>query len=335
MGTAMKGDRLSARLVVPIIAVLMVLSGCAETQFVVHSAKRVVSAVEDDDAASKQPAGRYKIGNPYQIQGVWYYPAEDYEYDETGISSWYGAQFHGRKTANGETYDMNALTAAHRTLPMPSYVRITNLENGRSLILRVNDRGPFARGRILDVSRRGSQLLGFHKNGTARVRVQIMADRSRALAVRVKGQAELAKIGSPITVDRLPKPEVKSETLAPLPGTQISPEVSVPTSPVPQQPAEAPAPVVTAEPTDGEISIVPVKSTNIFVQAGAFGLFDNANKVRARLTPYGPVKLTSVLVNGKDLYRVRMGPMASVSEADRMLDSVTRAGFSDARIIVE
>ena len=336
MGTAMKGDRLSARLAVSILAVLVAVVGCAEAQLVVHSAKRVVSAVEEDaGAAGKQPVGEYKIGNPYQIQGVWYYPAEDYEYDKTGISSWYGAQFHGRKTANGETYNMNALTAAHRTLPMPSYIRVTNLENGRSLILRVNDRGPFARGRILDVSRRGSQLLGFHKNGTARVRVQIMADRSRALAIRVKGQVQLAKIGSPITVDRLPKPKVKSEALPPLPGTQVSPEVPVPAAPAAPTPVAEPGPTLNAEPADGEVSIVPVKRTNIFIQAGAFGLFDNANKVRARLTPYGPVKLTSVLVNGKDLYRVRMGPMASVSEADKMLESVTRAGFHDARIIVE
>src|ERR1700691_2094534 len=116
----------------------------------------------------------YKVGDPYQINGVWYYPSEDLSYDETGIASWYGADFHGKYTANGEVYDLNALTAAHRTLPMPSIVQVTNLENGRTIKLRVNDRGPYLRGRIIDVSRRGAQLLGFEGGGTAKVRVRIV-----------------------------------------------------------------------------------------------------------------------------------------------------------------
>ena len=125
----------------------------------------------------------YKVGKPYQIDGVWYYPSADPDYDETGTASWYGEPFHGRKTANGEIYDMNALTAAHKTLPMPVQVKVTNLENGRSLVLRVNDRGPFVAGRIIDVSRRAAQLLDFQTQGTARVRVQIVdgeADRAYA-----------------------------------------------------------------------------------------------------------------------------------------------------------
>ena len=93
----------------------------------------------------------YKIGDPYQINGTWYYPAEDWSYDETGIASWYGEDFHGKYTANGEIFNLNAVTAAHRTLPMPSVVQVTNLENVRSIQVRVNDRGPFARGRILDL----------------------------------------------------------------------------------------------------------------------------------------------------------------------------------------
>lgn len=115
-----------------------------------------------------------KVGNPYQVAGVWYYPQVDHEYDETGTASWYGREFHGRPTANGERFDMNKVTAAHPTLPLPSTVRVTNLENGRVLSVRINDRGPFARGRIIDLSRRSAQLLGFEHKGTARVRVQIM-----------------------------------------------------------------------------------------------------------------------------------------------------------------
>ena len=132
------------------------LNGCAETKLAIHSVKRITDVVKE------KPAPLYKIGKPYKIDGIWYYPKEDYQYDETGIASWYGSKFHGRKTANGEIYDMNAVTAAHKTLPMPSYARVTNLENGRSLVLRINDRGPFVRSRIIDLSRRSAQLLGHY-----------------------------------------------------------------------------------------------------------------------------------------------------------------------------
>lgn len=113
-----------------------------------------------------------KVGNPYKVAGVWYHPKENPTYDQTGYASWYGKDFHGKATANGEVYNMNALTAAHKTLPMPSYVKVTNLQNNRSIILRVNDRGPFVAGRLIDVSRRGAQLLGFQKQGVTRVRIQ-------------------------------------------------------------------------------------------------------------------------------------------------------------------
>ncbi|MFV0627231.1 MAG: septal ring lytic transglycosylase RlpA family protein [Alphaproteobacteria bacterium] len=125
--------------------------------------------------------GAYKVGNPYKIFGTWYYPKEDYNYSETGIASWYGKDFHAKSTANGEEYNMNSLTAAHRTLPLPSIVKVTNLENGRSVILRVNDRGPYAKNRIIDISKKGAEILGFQNQGTTRVRVQIMAKESMKL----------------------------------------------------------------------------------------------------------------------------------------------------------
>lgn len=117
-------------------------------------------------------AGTYKVGNPYQIAGRWYYPSDDPHYQETGTASWYGPTFHGKSTANGERFDENDVTAAHRTLPMPSWVEVTNLENGRKLVVRVNDRGPFAKDRIIDLSRLSAQLLGVERQGTARVHVK-------------------------------------------------------------------------------------------------------------------------------------------------------------------
>ena len=116
--------------------------------------------------------GYFKIGRPYKIAGRWYKPAEDPGYDEVGLASWYGSDFHGRRTANGEIFDMTALTAAHPTLPLPTYARVTNLENGSSVVVRVNDRGPFAHDRVIDLSRRTADVLGFKQDGTAKVRVQ-------------------------------------------------------------------------------------------------------------------------------------------------------------------
>jgi len=152
----------------------------------------------------------YKVGNPYEVAGVWYYPGEDYSYEQEGIASWYGPGFHGKRTANSESYDMNALTAAHRTLPMPSVVQVINLENGRSIRLRINDRGPFVKDRIIDVSRRAAQLLGFEERGTARVRVSIVAEDSMTLKNIAQGtqKAELPKVES------APRPKIKVSNLA-------------------------------------------------------------------------------------------------------------------------
>ena len=116
--------------------------------------------------------GIYKVGSPYVINGQTYVPAEDPTYDRVGIGSWYGHDFHGKSTANGETFDMTALTAAHPTLPLPSYAYVTNLRNGRTLLVRINDRGPYTPGRIIDLSRRSARALGFEGNGVTEVRVR-------------------------------------------------------------------------------------------------------------------------------------------------------------------
>src|SRR4051794_8836600 len=116
--------------------------------------------------------GTYRVGKPYAVAGQTYVPEDDRNYVSEGLASWYGDDFHGRRTANGEVYDMDSLSAAHPTLPMPSYVRVTNLHNNKSIIVRVNDRGPYHRNRVIDVSRKAAHLLGFRGNGVARVRVE-------------------------------------------------------------------------------------------------------------------------------------------------------------------
>jgi len=124
--------------------------------------------------SSSEPHPHFKIGSPYKINGQWYRPQWVTEYEAVGIASWYGEPYHGRYTANGEIFDMYALTAAHPTLPLPSVVRVTNLVNGRSLILRVNDRGPFVDGRLIDLSYAAADELGFVRQGLAQVHVSYL-----------------------------------------------------------------------------------------------------------------------------------------------------------------
>jgi rare lipoprotein A len=122
--------------------------------------------------------GTYRLGKPYTVAGMTYVPQEDPNYRAEGLASFYGPEFHGRLTANGEVFDMESLSAAHPTLPIPSYVRVTNLRNHKSVIVRINDRGPYAANRIIDVSRKTAHVLGFHDNGLARVRVEYVGPAS-------------------------------------------------------------------------------------------------------------------------------------------------------------
>ena len=161
----------------------LLLQGCASAELAVDllkKHKRQTETAQQTDVVAKP---HYKIGNPYPEFGVWYYPKRDLTYDETGLASWYGEETAvlGRPTANGEVFDPNIATAAHKTLPLPSVVRVTNLDNGKSLVVRLNDRGPFAPGRIIDLSHEGARLLGFVKQGIAKVRVQILAEQSLRL----------------------------------------------------------------------------------------------------------------------------------------------------------
>src|SRR6202050_3303121 len=158
------------------VAACLVLANCASSgiasrgdpKYGVSSSPRVVAF---GDPVPKG-GGTYRVGKPYTVAGRVYVPEEDVHYREEGLASWYGDDFHGRLTANGEVFDMGALTAAHPTLPMPCYARVTNLSNGKSLIVRVNDRGPYHGNRVMDVSSRAAELLEFKGNGVARVRVE-------------------------------------------------------------------------------------------------------------------------------------------------------------------
>ncbi|MGE5146979.1 MAG: septal ring lytic transglycosylase RlpA family protein [Candidatus Eiseniibacteriota bacterium] len=274
----------------------------------------------------------YKIGNPYQVNGVWYYPSEDFNYDETGIASWYGPGFHGGTTANGEPYDMNAETAAHKTLPMPSLVEVTNLENGRRIQVRINDRGPFVPGRIIDLSRKSAEDLGMQRAGTARVRVRILSEQSLAMKMEALGQ-------SPVQVaSASPSTPVARADLAPPPApVAMAAEPSGTSSSVgaPVHPGAPPASAPPSEPTVPPVTVVPVKPTNIYIQAGAFSQERNAEKLRNELARLGRAQVMVADVRGKQYYRVRLGPVGSVEEGDRLLAHVISTGHGDARIVID
>ena len=306
-----------------LLALCFLLTACAETQLIAHAAKQVQRAPDTAPAVS----GAYKIGKPYKVAGNWYYPTENYEYDETGIASWYGPGFHGRRTANGERYDMDALTAAHPTLPMPSVVRVTNLDNGRSIVLRINDRGPFARSRIIDVSRQAARSLGFQGIGTAKVRVTVLADESRQIKVAAlnspAGQADQIQVAAAprarVTVEPLPG---SGAIATGRPGAQQSALAAIRTP--------VAAPVL---PTGVEVG--PVIESNIFIQAGAFGDFSNALRMRDRIGSFGATNISRARVAGGPIYRVRVGPVASVRDADILIGQMIRAGVGDATLVVE
>lgn len=313
--------RITGWIVLAVIAGM--LGGCAESPPPTHAEKR----------------GAYKIGKPYQVGGVWYYPAEDYSYDETGIASWYGPNFHAKDTANGEIYDQNSVTAAHKTLPLPCFVRVTNLENGRSIIVRINDRGPYVASRIIDLSRRSAQLLGVEGKGTARVRVQIMAEESRALAARLKSGEKVDYAAAMPSQDAVAAPPPAHVTAPPprqpVAEASLSPEprpvVTKPAEPHPVVAAPAPEPQLESQP----VRMVAVKPTQVYIQAGAFQKYDNANRVVGTLRPIRSAVIMPITVNGGEVFRVRMGPISTVEEADRLLDRVISAGYPEARVVVD
>ncbi len=272
-------------------------------------------------------AGVYKVGKPYQIGNVWYYPQEQPDYDETGIASWYGPDFYGKSTANGEIYDGNQMTAAHKTLPLPVNVRVTNLQNGKSAIVRINDRGPYARGRIIDLSRRAAELLDVVKNGTAPVRVTYLgrADMNGAPPPS-ETSPEIAN-----ALPAVPTPLVDRSGLGIVPGAPVAPPppISILPAPVP----DLPATTASSEPT-GQVDKVPVPGvTHFYVQVGAFSKLENAQRLVNSIG--GDVHVSTLQRGGQTLYRVRTGPLSSVQDADAALARITGTGSSDAQIVVD
>ncbi len=311
-------------------SLIFILAGCTEVELASHVAKSVTPPSQE---------GLFKVGNPYQISGKWYRPSEKYDFVETGIASWYGPQFNGNYTANGEIFDMNELTAAHRTLQMPSIVRVTNLENGRSLIVRVNDRGPYKRGRVMDVSKRAAELLGFKNKGTAKIRIELLPEESRAVAAAAKrGEDtkgfELA-MNKHLNVQPQKQQQEERQDKNIIPVSTLDAAGSAPVDTVervaltPDLPGHINGGTFYPDPVVKQLPVVP---TNIFVQAGSFSSQENAIALANRLGRGARVYQANV--NGREFFRVRI-PTSDVGMADKLLDEMAAGGNAQAIIVVE
>jgi rare lipoprotein A len=305
--------------------------------------------------------GSYKIGAPYKIDGVTYTPQEEFNRTETGVASWYGPGFHGKSTANGERYDQSERTAAHRTLQMPAIVRVTNLDNGMSTVVRINDRGPFARSRIIDLSRTAAQELDVVRNGTARVRIDQLPAESMAVrdvAIAGGGPAEqnaaVAQVASgqrtapaPTVAAAPPPPQVVAPPPQPQPvfvPTQPAPPPVWPTTP---QPPSVETPVASSG-RGGGVTVAslasgaaPAASTSalaggsFYVQTGAFSTMENAERQRGAVRSYGVSEVSQASAGGRDVWRVRVGPYTTADAASIVADRLKRSGYGDARVVSE
>ena len=284
----------------------------------------VVQAVPDA-VPRVEPRSRY--GNPpfYDVFGRRYYVlSSSADYVERGVASWYGPGFHKIRTSTGEPYDMYGMTAAHKTLPLPAYVRVTNLQNGLSVVVRVNDRGPFVGNRIIDLSYTAAAKLDMLRNGTAMVEV-------RAIDPTVPAGAAVIAAALPAA----PQPAAVPPAAAPAAASAAAP-VPVPSAATAPAPAATPAPGAAPAPPVVTPPVVTPPVT-LFVQAGAFADPANAERLAARLRggSYGTVFVRDDWIAGRRMYRVRIGPVQNVPEFDRIVGALERAGVPDAHLALD
>jgi len=290
---------------------LILIQGCTSSIEVAANLGKKYLIPKEEQKIIQKPI--YKIGKKYNVGGKYYYPKRDLYYNKTGIASWYGPKFHGKLTANGEIYNQYALTAAHKTLPLPSAVKVTNLKNNKSVVLRINDRGPFVNDRIIDLSSKAADILDLKKNGTGLVRVILLKDKSLLLE-------KLAKNGSFPEIADLPKAE--------LPIVKI--------------------PITTTVKIDGKSkknnSLKKIikydlnnlkKEYNIFIQIASFSSSQNAKIMKDKVSYIEKVKIYKKLSRNKTFYQVKAGPFKSVKKVDELHSLLLQKGMQGAKIIVE
>ncbi|QDZ13194.1 septal ring lytic transglycosylase RlpA family protein [Devosia ginsengisoli] len=283
--------------------------------------------------------GRYQVGKPYTVRGKVYTPAEQPDYVASGDASWYGADFHGRRTANGEIFSANAITGAHPTLPLPSYVRVTNQANGRSVIVRVNDRGPYMRGRIMDLSYRAASMLGYVNNGHTQIRAEYVGpaplegDDTRMLMASYNGPADFGGGNTQFAQAD------NTNSLADIAGNFFGNLFSyADTTPQEQDAAIGTAhAAVTAMATragalDEWVQSIDADARNIRLGLGIFADQGNAIALSERFALLGAVDEEAVTVNGRAATRLTLTHLKpGVSRID-VLDLARELGLNDLKL---
>ena len=277
------------------------------------SAPKKPTRVDRTEKVIPKVEPRSKYGNPksYVVFGKRYYTLPSSKgYVEQGIASWYGTKFHGRRTSSGETYDMYAMTAAHKTLPLPTYARVTNKKNGRSIIVRINDRGPFHDNRIIDLSYAAATKLGIVTLGTGLVEVRAIDPRASQAASRAaqsQQKSSQAKAKLPEDVVDVASPAASVEI--------IEPETTTPASSVTS--------------TESEVGI--------FIQIGAFRSKENAYKLRNQYQAYqlGKLEVDEETLEGAAIYKVRIGPLSTVEQADATVAKLNDLGHKEYKLVFQ
>ncbi|MEO6607650.1 MAG: septal ring lytic transglycosylase RlpA family protein [Aestuariivirga sp.] len=275
--------------------------------------------------------GRYQVGEPYQVGGRWFTPREQPGYDRTGTASWYGEAFHRRRTSNGEYFDMNTLTAAHATLPLPSYVLVTNLENNRNVVVRVNDRGPFVNTRVIDVSKRAADELGYRLKGTAKVRVQYLGpaplnDHGEHLMAMNSALSTGARKNDLVALAQNPKLRGPN-------SIQVAAAKREPTPIAEVQMADADPSLEPQQNEDLAPALEPAPVQAYIVRVAVFHSLENANTAYQQLAGFGPTQIVRAVGANGPLYRVQIGPLDNASDAQSALDSAAATGYEGARIV--
>ncbi len=264
----------------------------------------------------------YRVEEPYEVKGVWYVPAEQTEYSEKGLASWYMPAGDSALTANGEVYDVNIPSARHKTLPLPSIVKITNLENNKSIIARVNDRGPMVNNRLIDVSQSAAKELEMPVSGTVLVQVDLMPEESAILKQQLVEAGRVYQSAMPVPTtsadDKLFTIEKPDGVI--YNGEQLAP-VTAPTSVV--QPVK----------TQQKAKVVTPVMEGPSVQLGSFANPQNAQRLQGRLMAEYPVHIDTIQRNGRVLSVVKVGPFADKQQASKALQELKQLGYKDAYIV--
>jgi rare lipoprotein A len=267
--------------------------------------------------------GKYHVGDAYQVAGRTWTPHEQPGYDKTGVASWYGEAFHKRKTSNGEWFDMNTLTAAHATLPLPSYAMVTNLDNGRKVIVRINDRGPFVDTRIIDLSKKAADVLGYRNKGKTHVRVKLIGpaplrDSSQHMVAMNEAMANGASVSQIASM----ADDANAETPVQVATRKRNPKYDV-------EPQDAGVQQASVDSQD----TLPSDSAGYIVRVGVFHDLENAKLAFNQVSGFGPTQIVKAVGANGPLYRVQIGPLDNKDDANTALDTVISNGFEDARIV--